>query len=392
MPRLSQSLPAYRKHRASGQAVVTLSGRDCYLGPHGSRASRREYDRLTAEWLAAGRTAPGDSTDGLTMVELIAHYWRHVKVRYVKDGRATGEQAAIKAALRFVKQLYHDTPARNFGPLALKAVRQKMVDAKLARTTINSNVHRVRRMVRWAVGEELLPLSQSHGLAAVEGLRKGRGEAREPAPVLPVDEATIDATLPHLPEMVADMVRLARLTAMRPAELCILRPCDLDREGDVWAYVPHSHKTEHHQRRRVVCLGPQAQAILLRYLARGAEDYCFQPRDSEKRRRALRHAERKTPISCGDRPGSKQAARPKRAPGDHYSTASLRRAIHRACDAAGVDRWAPNQLRHAAATAVRRQFGLEAAQCVLGHSRAAVTEVYAERDLAKAVEVARAIG
>ena len=49
-------------------------------------------------------------------------------------------------------------------------------------------------------------------------------------------------------------------------------------------------------------------------------------------------------------------------------------------------------VKHAAATAVRRQFGLEAAQCVLGHSKAAVTEVYAERDLAKAVEVARAIG
>lgn len=56
MPRLKDSLPKYRKHRASGQAVVTLGGRDFYLGPHGTKASRREYDRLIAEYLASGRS------------------------------------------------------------------------------------------------------------------------------------------------------------------------------------------------------------------------------------------------------------------------------------------------------------------------------------------------
>ena len=40
MPRLTRANPKYRKHRASGQAVVTLDGRDRYLGPHGTNASR----------------------------------------------------------------------------------------------------------------------------------------------------------------------------------------------------------------------------------------------------------------------------------------------------------------------------------------------------------------
>jgi integrase len=57
-----------------------------------------------------------------------------------------------------------------------------------------------------------------------------------------------------------------------------------------------------------------------------------------------------------------------------------------------VDRWSPNQLRHTAATQIRREFGLEAAQVILGHSKADVTQVYAERDLAKGAEVARRIG
>jgi site-specific recombinase XerC len=55
-------------------------------------------------------------------------------------------------------------------------------------------------------------------------------------------------------------------------------------------------------------------------------------------------------------------------------------------------RWHPNQLRHTVATEVRARFGLEASQAVLGHAKADVTQVYAERDLTKAVEVMRAIG
>lgn len=55
-------------------------------------------------------------------------------------------------------------------------------------------------------------------------------------------------------------------------------------------------------------------------------------------------------------------------------------------------RWSPNQLRHTAATEIRRQFGLEAAQVTLGHSNANVTQIYAERDLSKAAEIMRAVG
>jgi len=44
MPRRNQSLPRYRKHKASGRAIVTLSGEDFYLGPYGSKASKLEYN------------------------------------------------------------------------------------------------------------------------------------------------------------------------------------------------------------------------------------------------------------------------------------------------------------------------------------------------------------
>jgi integrase len=214
------------------------------------------------------------------------------------------------------------------------------------------------------------------------------------------------------------MVRLQRLTGARPAEICILRPCDIDRSGEVWLYRPASHKTKHHGRDRVIPFGPRAQEVLLRYLARDAEAYCFRPCDSEAKRLAAKNAERRTPLSCGNRPGTNRKRKPRKAPGERYTTDSYRRAISYACDKAfphstlgkivrreltpeqltelkawqSDHRWAPNQLRHAAATEVRRQFGLEAAQVILGHSQANVTQVFAERDLARGIEVAREIG
>ena len=41
---------------------------------------------------------------------------------------------------------------------------------------------------------------------------------------------------------------------------------------------------------------------------------------------------------------------------------------------------------------IRTRFGLEAAQIVLGHARADVTQIYAERDMTKAHSVMAEIG
>lgn len=62
--------PRYRLHRPSGHAVVTLDGRDVYLGKRGAPESRAEYDRLIAEWLINGRRLP-PSTRDLTVSELV---------------------------------------------------------------------------------------------------------------------------------------------------------------------------------------------------------------------------------------------------------------------------------------------------------------------------------
>jgi hypothetical protein len=60
MPRPRKSVPSYRLHRATGQAIVTLTDepanrRDVYLGKFGSDESRAEYARVLGEWQANGR-------------------------------------------------------------------------------------------------------------------------------------------------------------------------------------------------------------------------------------------------------------------------------------------------------------------------------------------------
>ncbi len=155
---MTQRTPSYRLHKPTAQDLVTLNGRDSYLGRHGTHQSRADYDRLIAEWLANGRSAlgPDGGPPDLTVDELILSYWRHVDGYYVKDGRPTSEPDTIRQALRFVRKLHGATRTRDFGPLAMKAVRQAMVDHGWCRGYVNKQVGRVRLMFGWAAENESL--------------------------------------------------------------------------------------------------------------------------------------------------------------------------------------------------------------------------------------------
>jgi hypothetical protein len=164
----------------------------------------------------------------------------------------------------------------------------------------------------------------------------------------------------------------------------------------------------------------------------------FSPREAQAERLVARHAARKTPLSCGNVPGASRVRRPRRIPGEAYDVGAYRQAIWKACDRAfppaaelarqrvasakpggkrarwetpaewrarlGPERWAqleahrrahrwhPHRLRHNAATYLRREFGADAAQLILGHRSLAVTEIYAEPDMSKAIDVIQKIG
>lgn len=407
MARPKKRIPSYRLHRSSGQAVVTISGIDYYLGRHGTKASEREYDRLVSEWLESGRSPSfGAAASELSIAELLLGYLKHAK-DYYGDG-PRGEYANMKRAASEVKRLYARTRVVDFGPLQLKAVRRQFVEGGVSRTYANACTRRVVRIFRWGVAEGLLPAAVPDALAAVPGLRAGRGEARETAKVRAVPIATVQETLPHLSTVVRAMVEFQRLTGCRPGEVCKLRAGDVRRDGKVWEAELSDHKTAHLGKTRVLFIGPRAQEVLTPYLLRPADAYCFDPRETLNQRRERDSARRKTPLSCGNRPGTNRKPKPRRQPKDHYTTQSYARAIARACELAfpapeDLDKdalkawrrehtWSPNQLRHLLATEVRREHGLEASKVLLGHSAIGVTQHYAELDRTKALEIAAKIG
>ncbi len=127
--RTSSRVPSYRLHKPTGQAVVTLNGKDHYLGRHGTAASKEQYSRLIQEWLARGQqTAPEPgSTTGLTVNGLVLGYLRHAQEYYQKS---PNELVKIKRAAAPLLQLYRRSPVGDFGPLALKAVRSKMLESQ----------------------------------------------------------------------------------------------------------------------------------------------------------------------------------------------------------------------------------------------------------------------
>lgn len=391
MPRLVNAVPRYCRHKGTNQAVVTLNGHDFYLGKWNTRASRREYDRLIGEWIAGGRQFRSPTHD-LTVVELVAQYVKWADRYYRRDGVPTRVLPGIKCAMRYLKNTYAELPACEFGPLRLKSLRERMVKDGLARTYVNQHVAWIKCCFKWGASEELVPATIPQALATVRGLVRGKTKAPERPPVQPVADAAVDKTLPHLPDVVADMVRVLRVTGMRPGEVCIMRPMDIDRTGDIWFYKPSSHKNLERDKPRIVCVGRQGQDVLTRYLLRAGDQFCFKPSESEQRRRAANHRARKTPASCGNGPGTNRKRKPRWTPGDRYTTQSLGKAVRRACVKAGVKPWALNRLRHSVGSRVRREYGLEHAQAVLGHSNLQTTQIYAVVALQRAIEVAKKFG
>jgi integrase len=394
MPRLVKQLPSFRLHKASGQAVVTLGGKDIYLGPHGTKASRAEYDRVVAEWLANGRrptTNAADRSAPLTVSAMILRCWVYAKQHYRRDGRPTRELDNIRDSLRPLKKLYGHTAAAQFGPLALKAVRRAMIDADLARTTINYRVSKVRRAFKWAAENELIAPEVYQGLMTVAGLLRGREGARETEPVKTVPEAHVAAVLPYVSNPVRAMIELQGLTGMRPGEVTVMRGMDIDRTGIVWIFRPHSHKTVHHGHERVIPLGPQAQAILRRWLGEDPAAFLFSPAAAVAARNSERRLSRETPMTPSQA-RRKPKRDPKRPPRPSYDKNTYAQSIARACKKAAVPHWHPNQLRHSAATRFRQHFGLETARQILGHRSTDTTAIYAETDLARVAQIMNEIG
>ncbi len=413
--------PSYLRHRQSGRArmvVYDAAGdrREIRLpGPFDSAESLAEYHRVCALLRAhGGRLPPQGGPQGravdLTVSELVLRFMDAHAGYYVHPGtkEPTSEMECLALAFRPLNRLYGPLPVGEFDSLKLEALqgamasgawlndaeRKAKVDQKrplgAARSTINRHTDRVKRLFRWGNSKKLVPDNTVVNLDTVKGLQPGRSEARETAPVLPADPVIVEKTLPHLPPVPADLVRLLLLTGARVGELLKLRGRDLDRAGPVWLYAPRGHKTAHFGHSRTITFGPRAQLILRKYLKDDPDAYLFCPAEQDRLRKAALRAKRQTPVQ----PSQRDRSRPKaaRKPGQTYGPKVINHAIRRACEKAGVPLWHTHMLRHTASLLIMREHGVEAARSVLGHKTLNMTLHYSGVDLERAKEVAAKIG
>jgi integrase len=378
-----KNLPAYRLHRASNQAVCRILGRVYYLGPFDSQESKTKYQKLIAQYL----TDPhfGHDKKSQSIAESVVAFLRYAET-YYKTG---DEYSQFCRACRPLVDLFGDMHVKEFSVQEFKAYRQSWIAKGSARDYINKQCQRIVRIVKWWVAEQVVEPSLYQAIKCVDPLRKGRCDCPETEPVKPVDDATIEKTMPHLSPVIADMVRLQSVIGCRPGEICRLKPSMVDTSGPVWIVALDHHKTAWRGHDRKIYIGPKGQAILKPYLTDRSKDaFCFSPAESVEQRLQARSSKRITAMSCGNCRGSNRKQAPKRKPGASFTTGSYGRAIAYACTKANLPVWSPNQLRHAAATKLRDIEGIESASLILGHKHLAVTQVYAEKSERKALEIA----
>ncbi len=305
--RPSGALPAMRQHKATNTARIVVAGKVHSLGRWGSPEAQDRYDTLMAAFIASGRTSldagravigrPGaaapatepppsrpakDATGGLTVGELARAWLADIQATR-PDCRRTSLWHGAIAASRAVRP-FATMPVAAFGSRALVEVQRGLVNRpatvgkagddntpakRLSRRYINDIVGRVRQLFHWGVLHELVPDDRVKALEIVPPLAKGQTAARDNPERKPVKPSVARATLPYLTAEVADLIWFIRLTGCRPSEARRMKLCRIrDRHKAVWRYVPKRHKTSHRGKQRHVPIGPEAQAIVLKRIAR----------------------------------------------------------------------------------------------------------------------------
>lgn len=375
--------PRLRTHKATRQAFaewVSKGERTVrYFGRAGSKEAREAYTRFTVEWATRAAAVapplpPGETPFVCELVEAWLAFCQNGhdgQGGYKKHGKPTSELYLHRSAAGYVVKVYPDTPAHQFGPDELRAVRRGMIEAKLARRTINGYQTRIVQMFGWAVGKKLVPSDTWMSLKQVERLERGKTTAPDRPRRRSVKWPAVEATFPHLHKQAAKcqaletMIRAHWFTGCRPQDIVGLTPADLDQDGELTLWTVEKHKNEHRDQPLTYWIGARAQALLAPLLA-----------DCPK-----------------DRPVFGWPSKRKGHPWKPVARVEYGRFVKKACKAAGIDPWTPHQIRKARATEVMRRYENEAAAAAaIGDTPEVAAKVYIDPMDAVRRRIAKELG
>ena len=344
----------------------------------------------------------------ITIGELLDKYFAYVK-KTTRPTMGNREHPDLQFTIRIKKFMepYHSWPVSDFGPDELLDVQDALVKYKYVqgkkkkrytRGGINDVIKWIRKIWKWGMGRQFITAEQVQGLEEVKPLRMGDTEAPDNHKRTRVTEEDFLKVVNAVSSVVGDMLQLIWYTAMRPYEVCNMRPFDiLCDDPDCWLYIPGRdqtpvgrHKTTRFERVKVIPLTSKCQEILKpRIKDPASKEYIFSPEEAMQEVREKKSANRKVPLKYGNRPGTNRKKHPMVKPGKKYDHHSLRNACKRGCKRAGVEVFVPYDLRRTKATGTRSILGKEAAKVLLGHTKTDTTDIYLLEEVQEAIKVAK---
>jgi integrase len=377
-----------------------------FRGQTGSLGPASDPSRVDAAWVTVLHRAADSPTgavfaaDAVLLVELLAQYRASADFPASPDAAERLERAAILLTAQN-QTLYPGGPdyteleASELTAPAFKAWRRWLVslrsgDEKRYSGTVISRLSRsVVAAYTWGVSEGIVKPDVVAALREV--CRVPLVGAKSGAKRSPANPAHLEAVIPHLPVSLQAVVQLQRITASRPAELLALTPGSVLRAGvadvpgfgridlgELWVLPLTDHKNTGKGKYRAIWFFAEAQAILAPWLEGDPEAPVFSPRAEQAARFELRRASRKSKVQPSQ--VNRRVAKPKRAPGQVWTSHAYNNALKRACRKAGVPILTPYQIRHLGKNELTRRYGVEVARVMMGHEKTSTTDLYGGKD------------
>jgi hypothetical protein len=198
MTRPRNEIPKLRRHTAKNRAFFQFRGKRYYTGRWGSREAEEQYRRLIAEIVLPAQDsdtrtipdAPTLSGDQILVEDLAAEFLEQVAQRHPPPSR---EADNIGYAIKELLEIHATTRVVEFTPRALRTFQAHLMRPDrtegvqgrrvLSRRTLNRRVDSVRKMFRWGVSQELVPLATWQALTTIDGFKHGQFGLKDRPPV-----------------------------------------------------------------------------------------------------------------------------------------------------------------------------------------------------------------
>lgn len=294
--------------------------------------------------------APAKPQSVQELVEL-ARIWAQDYYQY--NGKPTRAHFTMNCALDVLVSIAGQESPRDLRAEHICACQQLMIGRGMARRTINDYVGRIKTALTWAARppQRWIPAEVLADLKLAENLKPHRSKARESHGVRPVPWERVSETIAASDLELATLIELHWWTGARPSEVVNVRKSEIRERDGLLVYSPQMHKSAWRGKERHIVIGPNGRAVLEPWSARVKRDRLFRFKSANGYFQAVRRINRQSQIP----------------------------------------HWCPAQIRHSYLTRVGH-VDLDGARAAAGHSKAATTEIYIERDISLAIDVQRRFG